>query len=447
MAGVGGPDAKACPGPPTMLHKEAAAAEKVLGEEGVDEEEQSTCNLRVAARVAVLTALEDGRLAAAIHRHRPEAAAPVVRLSGKSGDAIGDLFDMSDSALGSGTFGNVQAAYCRKSGQEMALKVITKCEEYPGFLEHLGAPLIRTLLQLRHENVVRYYHFIEDGFSAFVAMHRYTGPDLFDFFCSHAPLTRERTTSVVSQICAGLAYLHDVAGVVHCDVKPDNFIFATPALDTLTLIDFGSAYCFEQPSKDSAGSIGFCAPEVFSAGCSPASDVFSAGVIFFNCLTGDWPQPMKRSEWQEVDDDKALDIYIRLMAEMKPDAIPQWLRAALPGAGWTPLCELLGSMLQAEAGVRCSAAWARDQVAEALILPDGEREPSEQLIEALDNPAQETVGDESDKQSLRTQGTRRRTTLSECPSGHIGSLEFYGRAAAAKARSMPVLVKKRSGLI
>lgn len=331
----------------------------------------------------------------------------VQQLSGRIGDAVTDLYDVM-ACLGFGTFGRVSAARDRTSGEEVALKVIPKCVNFPGLFEHLGGALIQKLLAFDHRNVVRYRSFAEDPIAVYVVMELFNGPDLFDFLASRAPLSGPETLEVSGQLLAALRYLHEVAGVVHCDVKPENFIFDTPALNTLKLIDFGSAYALSSPSQEASGTIGFCAPEVFAHGCSFASDVFSAGVIIFNCLTGDWPAPMHREVWQEAEDAEALGIYHTVVMEMAPAAVGHWLDEALPGRRWSPLRELLSLMLHGEPRRRPTAGWACSRLQAAILpkLSGGSHDASTPLLVAL-RGAEWAASANVDENSWRRYSSRR----------------------------------------
>uniref|UniRef100_A0A7S4RVI8 Protein kinase domain-containing protein n=1 Tax=Alexandrium monilatum TaxID=311494 RepID=A0A7S4RVI8_9DINO len=303
----------------------------------------------------------------------PSPDAKVFQLSGSPGNSIQDIFEHG-SLLGSGTFGCVFAATERATGEEAALKVIPKGRQYPGLFEDLGGPLIQCLLAFRHENVVRYRLLAEDASMVYVAMDRYSGCDLFDYFVENCPCSREKTLSTARQVLSALTYIHDVAGVVHCDVKPENFIFSTSVSQTLKLIDFGSAMTVDVASKDASGTLGFCAPEVFTNGCSCASDVFSAGIIIFNALTGQWPEPMDQSHWQEADESESLAAYRGTLERMAPDAVQRWLEAALPGTGWASLRGLLGGLLHGHASERPSAASACEQLPAAFAATAGWRD-------------------------------------------------------------------------
>lgn len=90
----------------------------------------------------------------------------------------------------------------------------------------------------------------------------------------------------------GLRQLNQRAGIVHGDISPGNLVVSRRPLQ-LVIIDFGSAWGIEQP--DSPGSDGlhpvYAAPERFNEN-TPAdfrSDIFSAGVIFYEMLTGEIP--------------------------------------------------------------------------------------------------------------------------------------------------------------
>ena len=125
---------------------------------------------------------------------------------------------------------------------------------------------------------------------------------------SHDEPGTELVAFYARQMLSALAYIHAV-GCIHRDIKPDNFMFDTPRCDNLRLIDFGCAssedvltrtsssagqnqssssdstpsppapLAAEPRLKSAAGSLGFCAPEVFTHRYSYPADVFSFGVL------------------------------------------------------------------------------------------------------------------------------------------------------------------------
>ncbi|MDX1664595.1 MAG: protein kinase [Candidatus Promineifilaceae bacterium] len=108
---------------------------------------------------------------------------------------------------------------------------------------------------------------------------------------SGAPLTVARALDLAIQIAGGIGYAHR-AGLVHCDVKPQNMLVT--ADDRVKVADFGIARAMSEASRNSAsllwGTPHYFAPEQ-AAGepAAPASDVYAIGIILFEMLTGRLP--------------------------------------------------------------------------------------------------------------------------------------------------------------
>ena len=90
------------------------------------------------------------------------------------------------------------------------------------------------------------------------------------------------------QVLAALAHAHEHR-IIHCDIKPENLILFDE--DLLRLTDFGIAKVAMRTVVGSAsGSLGYMAPEQAMGRPSARSDVFSAGLLIYQMLTGELPE-------------------------------------------------------------------------------------------------------------------------------------------------------------
>lgn len=149
---------------------------------------------------------------------------------------------------------------------------------------------------LSHPNIVTVHDIGQDERRYYIIMEYVEGWTLKDIIRQHVkttkqPISLERTLNLAIQICSGVGYAHR-AGLVHCDVKSQNVLVARD--ETVKVTDFGIARALSETSLH-RGDLVWGSPQYFSPeqasgeNATPASDVYSIGVILFEMLTGRLP--------------------------------------------------------------------------------------------------------------------------------------------------------------
>lgn len=151
---------------------------------------------------------------------------------------------------------------------------------------------------LSHANIVTVHDFGLDENQLFIVMEYVPGEDLNSIIKNRGRFEMDEGIAIIVQACAGIGYAHR-AGLVHCDVKPHNFLVTPDA--RLKVTDFGIARALASISPDEEAEVVWGSPQYFSpeqaAGSapSPASDVYSIGIIMYLMFTGQLPYFAKTS--------------------------------------------------------------------------------------------------------------------------------------------------------
>lgn len=150
----------------------------------------------------------------------------------------------------------------------------------------------KSAANLSHPNIVTIYDFGFDANGLYIVMEFVQGTDLKTKIRQKKVYTVEEGIPLILQACAALGYAHR-AGIVHCDVKPHNML-VTPD-NRLKITDFGIARALStiDPHEKQEvvwGSPQYLAPELAQGSApSPASDVYSLGVVIYEMFTGRLP--------------------------------------------------------------------------------------------------------------------------------------------------------------
>lgn len=169
-------------------------------------------------------------------------------------------------------------------GREVALKVPLEDLMNDKDAAQQFANEVRMGLKLKHPHIVEAYAGRESGEQAFLSAKYYREGPLSDRL-EAGRLSIEEALRILADVASALVYLHEL-GAIHQDVKPQNIY-----LDggRAALGDLGTAYFVAQGGKTS-GSPFYMAPEVYRGeDTSPASDVYSLGVMAYEMLAGQRP--------------------------------------------------------------------------------------------------------------------------------------------------------------
>lgn len=189
-------------------------------------------------------------------------------------------------ALGEGGFGRVVLARHDASGLFVAIKYL-----YARFLSDaavLGSfrQEARLLAEVRSPHVVRLLDYVERPEGVALVMEAVPGVSLKALLAAERQLEPEAALVVLKGSLLGLAAAHS-AGVVHRDYKPDNVLVS--ARRESRLVDFGLAVLDGQRGL-AAGSPAYMAPEQWNgAPGTPATDVYAATCVFYQCVAGHRP--------------------------------------------------------------------------------------------------------------------------------------------------------------
>jgi eukaryotic-like serine/threonine-protein kinase len=255
---------------------------------------------------------------------------------------LGNRYELR-GLLATGGMGQVWRAHDQLLGRPVAVKVLRS--------EYTGDPLFRARFRaeaqhaaaLSHPNIAAVYDFGEeqttDGSGehlSYLVMELVEGESLSALITRTGPLTPDQTLLVLRQTAAALAVAH-AAGVVHRDVKPGNVLVREDG--TVKITDFGIAWSAGSVPLTQTGQVvgtaAYLSPEQAAGShATPASDVYSLGMVGYECLTGH----------KAFDGDNSVAIALRQLRDQPaplPDEVPAGVRTLVehalvkdPGHRW-----------------------------------------------------------------------------------------------------------------
>src|SRR6059036_449783 len=212
----------------------------------------------------------------------------------RPGTTFAGRYDIKES-LGAGGMGVVYRAFDRELQEPVAIKTL-KPEALAGgsaALERFKQE-IRLARRIAHRNVVRTYDLGEQNGMYYLTMEYVEGTSLKQLIVSRGKLPVAVTLTVGKQLCRALEVAH-AEGVIHRDIKPQNIVVDPSGF--LKVMDFGIARLANPPQGKglteagvSIGTPDYMSPEQLSgAELDARSDLYAAGVVLFECVTGRVP--------------------------------------------------------------------------------------------------------------------------------------------------------------
>lgn len=287
------------------------------------------------------------------------------------GDLLNQRYQLLER-LGSGGMAEVFRARDLMLERSVAIKVLRADYSSNQEFQERFRQEARAAANLSHPNIVTVHDFGFDNGQLFIVMEHMPGTDMKSLLRKRGRFSVEEAIPLMVQACAGIGYAHR-AGLVHCDVKPHNLLI-TPD-KRLKVTDFGIARALSTIRPGDRDEVVWGSPQYFAPeqargqAPSPASDVYSLGVVLYEMLTG--TLPFTASTAEEL---------ARMHIHFRPHPLDEYLPDAPP-----MLQQIVEKVLAKEPSARYRTA---DQLGRVLMRFGTARETTPQLAltpEAVNN--------------------------------------------------------------
>mmetsp|Transcript_25206 Transcript_25206/g.58705 ORF Transcript_25206/g.58705 Transcript_25206/m.58705 type:complete len:550 (-) Transcript_25206:161-1810(-) len=280
-----------------------------------------------------------------------------------------DDYEVQETVLGSGQNGVVRLATSKRSSNAAqkfavkAFKLAMVANDKRGQLESE----VEIFLCMDHPHITRLYDVYENDEYLYLIMECMEGGELFDRVTEVKRFSERDAADSVWQILLALNYIHS-HGIVHRDLKLENFLYDRKGSNHLKLIDFGFSRMWDPNIKMhvSCGTLSYVAPEVLNKCYTSQCDMWSLGVIVFILLAG--YMPFSGSEQQQTRN------IARGKYTMKPE---RWSSVSKEGVEFTK------SLLQVNPSSRLSAQAALEHRWVTLRNRKTESKVDQSIVDAL----------------------------------------------------------------
>lgn len=229
-----------------------------------------------------------------------------------------------------------------RSSQKFAIKSLTLANVAADKRAQLEAE-VEIFLAMDHPHITRLFDMYESEHFLHMVMECMEGGELFDRIKEKKRFSEFDAADAMWQMLLSTNYIHS-HGIVHCDLKLENFLYDVKGNNHLKLCDFGFSKIWDPDIKmqATAGTLCYLAPEVLAKNYGSQCDLWSLGVIGFILLAGSFPFPPGRTQTKQIQ----LGTYA-----MKPDT---WNQVSKEGINF------IQSLLQVNPDKRLTAQAALD---------------------------------------------------------------------------------------
>lgn len=207
------------------------------------------------------------------------------------GDLIDDRYKIK-ATLGKGGMSEVYEAYDIVLKKTVALKILNEASRNnPENLIRFENEA-RIAASLFHPNIVRIYNYQEYKDTYFIVNEYQKGQTLKDYLAFKSYLPLKEACQIMIQILDALSFMHQ-KGIIHRDIKPQNIFYGSDGIAKVS--DFGISIIKDEvlnvdEYKKVVGTAQYLAPELIKGSrANEQSDIYSAGVTFFELLSGYLP--------------------------------------------------------------------------------------------------------------------------------------------------------------
>lgn len=201
--------------------------------------------------------------------------------------------------LGSGGMGQVFLCEHKMMRRRVAIKVLPTVRAEDPVAKERFYREARAVAALDHPNVVRAFDVDQDGSLHFLVLEHVDGSSLQEIIKKNGQMDPLRACHYIHQAAIGLDYSHQVAGIVHRDIKPGNIVVDRTGV--VKILDMGLAKFFRDDGEaltnkfddNVLGTADYLAPEqaIDSSAVDIRADIYSLGATFYYMLAGKPPFP------------------------------------------------------------------------------------------------------------------------------------------------------------